>query len=174
MTIEDIQGFEYDWLAIDAGGFVALLSTAGGGFAPESFCEDLNAYDAAIEALLGLPARTRAKCKRELPAEVTNTWRLMAERGVFAFDSDPLGGPYKLVSVPEVPIHIGELPFHIANVAQRIVLARLSFIESDLLSESQLRGAVLLSYPPGERAPGRPRGENAPSPAPRGPQPDPK
>jgi hypothetical protein len=30
----DIQGFEYDWLAVDLDGHVAVFTTAGDGFAP--------------------------------------------------------------------------------------------------------------------------------------------
>src|SRR2546422_533950 len=61
--------------------------------------------------------RTTAKCERELRPDLTNTWKIMAERGIFAFDSDPLGGPYRLIATPQVPIRVDELPGAVAEVA---------------------------------------------------------
>src|SRR5437899_85750 len=36
-SADEILGLEFDWLASDADGHVALFSTAGGGYAPEDF-----------------------------------------------------------------------------------------------------------------------------------------
>src|SRR5215470_2211722 len=97
-TSEEIQGLEYDWLAIDSEGYIALFSTAGGGYAPHAFLQDVEAFDAAIASIISQPACTTTACSRELPTGLTNTWKLMAERGIFAFDSDPVGGPYRLIA----------------------------------------------------------------------------
>jgi hypothetical protein len=45
---EEIQGFEFDWLASDVGGFVALFSTAGAGDVPNAFLQDTGAHEKAI------------------------------------------------------------------------------------------------------------------------------
>ena len=60
-SADEIQGFEFDWLATDVDGHVALFSTAGGGFAPEAFLLDTDAHNAAIKALLASPPRTKAR-----------------------------------------------------------------------------------------------------------------
>lgn len=52
---------------------------------------------------------------------------MMAERGVFAFDSDPEGGPYVLEASPIVPIQLDELPPIASEVARRLVFPRLRF-----------------------------------------------
>ena len=125
----DIQGFEYDWLACDAEGHVGFFSTAGAGYAPPELIEDTGAYDAAIEAIFAMPPSTRARFAPVVGAGCINTWQLMAERGVFAYDSDPTGGPYRLVSQPEHPISIDSLPIAVAAVVRRVVLGTLRFAE---------------------------------------------
>lgn len=92
-TSAEVVGFEHDWLAVDGEGNVGFFSTAGGGYAPIEFLADTEAHDAAIAAILSHPPSTIARYAPELGADHTNTWRLMAERGVYAFDSDSNGGP---------------------------------------------------------------------------------
>src|SRR5262245_52257163 len=48
-SADEILGLEFDWLASDADGHVALFSTAGGGFAPDEFLSDTDAHDRAID-----------------------------------------------------------------------------------------------------------------------------
>lgn len=61
-SAEEILGLEYDWLASDAKGFVALFTTAGGGYAPTEFLKDTDAHDRAIDIILDLPATTHQFC----------------------------------------------------------------------------------------------------------------
>jgi hypothetical protein len=96
-SADDLLGTEYDWLTQDADGHVGLFSTAGGGYVPEKAWRHINAHDAAIAAILALPPSTTARFAPEVGAGLENTWRLVAERGLFAFDSDH-GGPYNLVA----------------------------------------------------------------------------
>jgi hypothetical protein len=139
-TNEDIVGLEYDWLAVDAEGLVGLLSTAGGGYAPKAFLADIDAFDAAIATILSLaPRTTAATCNRELPAGLTNTWKLMAERGLFAFDSDPHGGPYRLIAAPHRPVSLQDLPPMVRGVAERVVLSTVVFRVVREISESDIR-----------------------------------
>jgi hypothetical protein len=136
---EDILGFEFDWLASDADGHVAFFSTAGGGYAPEEFLQDTDVHDAAIDAILASPVRTRARFAPEVHSDAQNTWKLMAERGLFAFDSDAHGGPYRLVAAPESPIRIADLPETIGSIVGRIVLRGLSFVQSREIATRLLR-----------------------------------
>lgn len=62
----------------------------------------------------------------------------VAERGFFAFDSDPNGGLYLLVAAPSSPRLATELSPAVAHVIRRVVFHRLRFaeireIQSDLL-----------------------------------------
>lgn len=116
----DIQGLEYDWLGSDDSGCVALFSTAGAGYAPQAFLRDTDAHDKAIQAALALPATTEAKFAPELGPGLINTWRLVAERGLYAYDCDPDGGPYRLVAAPAVPVRVDTLPPDVASVATAV------------------------------------------------------
>ena len=110
-TAEEIRGFEYDWLAVDEAGHVALFSTAGGGYAPPEFLQDTAAHDEAIAVVMALPATTPSRFGPEVkPPGLENTWKRAAERGLYAFDSDSLGGPYRLVASPYTPTFVWELP----------------------------------------------------------------
>lgn len=121
-SAEEIQGLELDWLGSDADGHVALFSTAGAGFAPAEFLRDTDAHDEAIGVVLALPASTAAKFAPAVAPGLTNTWKLVAERGLYAFDCDPNGGPYRLVAAPVVPIRVDALPSTAAGVVARIRL----------------------------------------------------
>ncbi len=134
----DLLGFEYDWLCCDLHGHVALFSTAGSGFAPAPFLHDTDAHDDAIETTIALPASTEAKFAPRLPDGLINTWKLVAERGLFAFDSEPTGGPYHVVAAPEVPVQIGDLPPGVSRVASRIMLT-VDFEATTEVTENQLR-----------------------------------
>jgi len=126
MTL-DIRGIEYDWLACDEHGHVALLSTAGGGRAPRLVIEDTSAQDAAIELLLAERKLCAPRFAPDLDETFVNTWKLMAMRGIFAFDSDAHGGPYRLVAAPTEPRLALQLPYLVRRVASRIVIPRTEF-----------------------------------------------
>lgn len=133
----DILGLEYDWLGSDGNGCVALFSTAGAGYAPKAFLRDTDAHDVAIQAILALPATTEAKFAPDLAPGLINTWRLVAERGLYAYDCDPNGGPYRLVAAPAVPARVDSLPPAVANIAVRCSLRfeSLNIVTDEVLTE---------------------------------------
>ena len=138
---QDILGFEYDWLACDGNGHVAMFSTAGGGYAPAEFLADTDAHSVAIDAILALPPTTAVRFAPELPDGYPNTWLLMAERGVFAFDSDTQGRPYRLVAAPENAIDVSSLPQPIGVVIRCLLYPDLRFGDiSSVSAESLGRG----------------------------------
>ena len=137
-ALADVSGLEADWLACDADGHVALFSTAGSGYAPPEFLKDIEAHDTAIETIESLPASTRAAFFPELKPHLKNSWRLAAERGLFAFDSDPSGGPYKLVAAPVEPAHLSDFPEHIASLIERIRFRTIRFADHKLLTNAQI------------------------------------
>ncbi|AKV04452.1 hypothetical protein AKJ09_11115 [Labilithrix luteola] len=126
-TRKDIQGVEYDWLAVDSEGVVGILSTAGGGLVPDAVLQNIDAFEPAIDTVLALPACTSADCTKELSADLTNTWRLVAERGLFAFDSDYCGGPYERIATPHNPVMLEDLPESVREVVRKVVLRNVRF-----------------------------------------------
>jgi hypothetical protein len=135
----DVLGFEFDWLCSDAKGHVALFSTAGGAYAPEKVLQDADAQDAAIAVILALPASTAARLSPGLPSSYQNTWRLAAERGLFAYDADFHCGPYRLVAAPLVPIHVAELPRIACAAAAVIEISSATFLDLPVISADLLR-----------------------------------
>ncbi len=135
----DILGYEFDWLARDADDYVALFSTAGGGYAPEEFLRDTDAHQAAIDAILALPASTRVRFAPVLTSEHQNTWFLVAERGLFAFDADPNGGPYQLIAAPDRPVRATALPASVTGVLRELQFQLIRFDTIGTLSDDSLR-----------------------------------
>jgi hypothetical protein len=137
----DVHGLEYDWIACDVDGLVALFSTAGGGYLPLAFLQDTDAHERAIEDILDGPATTIATFAPALSPSLKNIWRSAAEHGLFAFDSDVNGGPYKVVAVPAVPRRLDSLSVDVIRVATRIRI-RASFAGESLLTEDRIREAA--------------------------------
>ncbi|MCL2779781.1 MAG: hypothetical protein FWD73_17450 [Polyangiaceae bacterium] len=136
-SAEQIRGIEYDWLGSDENGQVGLFSTAGAGYAPTEFLRDTDAHDAAIDAILGVRASTTAKFAPSLAPNLVNTWKLVAERGLYAFDCNPNGGSYRLIALPVVPIRIDALPTTVARVVSKIRL-RFRFDTQTVISYDML------------------------------------
>ena len=90
--MDEIVGVEFDWLCCDGHGRVALLTTAGGGHVSLFAASRWEAYSKAIEALMAMPVRGRAVQAPLLPAGYPNLWLVLAERGLYAYDSDLGGG----------------------------------------------------------------------------------
>ncbi len=134
----EIVGLEFDWLACDADGHVGFFSTAGGGCAPEAFLRDTDAFDAAIEAILAGPASTLARFAPDLAAGLENTWLSAAGRGLFAFDADAHGGPYRLVAAPAAPVHVDQLPAAAREVVRRLHFRQIHFSSCFELSKDDL------------------------------------
>jgi hypothetical protein len=138
-SLVDLRGFEYDWLACDGSGHVALFSTAGGGYAPDELRGDTRAFENAIAAILAAPATTTVRFAPRVAAGHTNTWQLVAERGLFAYDSDPEGGPYRLVAAPDRAAPLAELSQQVVEVVRRIFFPSLRFADLQVLGEQALR-----------------------------------
>lgn len=121
------EGFEFDWLAIDRNGFVAIFSTAGSGLVPPGFAPAL--HDAAIDSLAAGEATSGVLCAPLLAADRRNLWRELAERGLFGFDAAPTGGPFRRVAIPSQPALVEALLPSVVAVAT--VLREVSFGQSE-------------------------------------------
>jgi hypothetical protein len=138
-TPTDILGTEYDWLATDEDGHVAMFSTAGGGFAPATFLRDTDAHDAAIRALIAVPPSSELALSTGLTPRVDDMWDELAKRGVYAYDSSYSGGPYELIAAPATPVNVDELPKEIAAIAKRIRIPGIRFGSVTTLHCGELR-----------------------------------
>jgi hypothetical protein len=138
-TALDIEGFEYDWLGTDGDDHVALFSTAGAGYAPPGFLRDTDAHHAAIKAILALPTTTTPRIAPTYGPNVVNTWRLVAERGLYAYDCSPNGGPYRLLAAPVAPVRSSALPASIAEVVNSVTYPAIRFATLDTITDELLK-----------------------------------
>lgn len=138
-TLEDIDGFEYDWLACDKSGQVGLFSTAGTGYAPEVFLADTEVYDKAIDEILKLPVTTSAKTFPKIKEDLENRWKQASKRGFYGYDTDFNSGDYSLVSIPKNPIFIEELPVEIAEVVKQFRFEDVLFDSTDCFTKLDIK-----------------------------------
>lgn len=137
ITADDIWGSEHDWIGIDEDGHVAMFSTAGGGYASASYLRDPEAHERAIASLLELPViATPVGTPLKYPFDV---WERVVERGLYVFDSDPTGLPYKRIGVPSAPIHVSQLS--LLDDLKGAVLRGLRFAVTDTLTQEMLVAA---------------------------------
>ena len=121
-TLKDIQGFEHDWLAQDADGRLALFTTAGGGWAPQQYLDNIASTEAAIRSVLSTLPTTNPKFAPILADDLPNDWVAFASRGFYCFDSDIDGSPYHLVAAPLVSRAVDGLPADVQRVLAKVVL----------------------------------------------------
>ncbi|SMF41360.1 hypothetical protein [Pseudobacteriovorax antillogorgiicola] len=138
-TPDEILGFEYDWLACDEIGNIALFSTAGGGFAPAAFLEDTDKYDEMIDRLKSQSVTSSAAFAPKLSDGLPNIWKELAERGIYSFDSDEDGGPYRLIGVPDKPIKLDKLAGDIAESIKPIRFGKLRFDKVNSITIADFR-----------------------------------
>ena len=86
-----------------------------------------------------MPESTRARFAPVLTSEHQNTWSLVAERGLFAFDADPNGGPYQLIAAPDRPVLATALPATVTGVLSELQFQHIRFDTIGTLSEASLR-----------------------------------
>jgi len=127
------EGLEFDWLAVDGRGFVAIFSTAGSGLVPHGFEPAL--HDAAIDALAAVEATSAVVCAPVVATGLRNLWRELAERGPYGFDAAPTGGPFRRVAIPSRPARVEALPSVVAAVAA--VLPEVSFEQAESVGRSE-------------------------------------
>lgn len=80
---EELEGREFDWFAIDSEGNIGLFSTAGEGFIPGLVMRAYSEHD-KISEQLGSPNWGSSE-----------VWSDYSELGLYAYDWNLHGGPYK-------------------------------------------------------------------------------
>ncbi|MCE9580722.1 MAG: hypothetical protein K8W52_46810 [Deltaproteobacteria bacterium] len=139
VTAEDIRGTEHDWLAVDRDGHVALFSTAGGSAAPPAYLRDIEGYEVAIAAILALPGPTGVAAQP--PGSWDNTWREVADRGLFAYDGEFNRGAYRLLERPALAVAMAARPPAIAAVCARVRFAHLTFAATVAITDEDVARA---------------------------------
>ncbi len=102
--VHAFSGLEFDWLACDSDGFVALFSTAGFGPVPEELPAMVDAVDAVLDRMRALPL-TGDEHGTADPDE----WIAAAQRGFFAFDWAHGHDRYEVEALPTRPVRIDEI-----------------------------------------------------------------
>ena len=119
-----LWGIEWDFLAVDATGSVALLSSAGYGPIPARVLDQRPLVERAVSELEALPPVGAADDRRD-PSNRSGDyadWFTMSERGLFAYDWRVHHGPYTLVSAPTVTLELSALGRTIREAATLLAL----------------------------------------------------
>ncbi len=138
MRESQTRGMEVDWIACDLVDQIALFSTAGFGLAPRVVEDNLELYLDAVHAILARPIVGPAACELELGPGVMNTWKLAAERGVFALDYDSHSDLYAMIAVPSRRITLRDVPAELAEIIARVRFRTLTFEQITRFSDADL------------------------------------
>jgi hypothetical protein len=90
--LQQLQGREFDWFAVDGDQNIAMFATAGEGFIPEEVIRHLSQHESLSD---------------QIPAPHTGTaqvWNDYAAVGLYVFDWNLPGGPYVLRATPSRPM----------------------------------------------------------------------
>ena len=122
----EIEGYEFDWFAVDAEGRVGHFSTAGHGAVPKVVLEHISQTESLTEGLLDLPVIGQAT--GYLAGNITD-WLEMANRGVYSFDWQHSNGAYRLAATPSSELKVGALPEAMQASLRIVKFSRLRFHE---------------------------------------------
>ena len=130
--MNDLRDIDLPWVAVDAGGRLAVFTTAGEGPVPASALRVSTAAEAAV-AQLPIVGGNELLAKYLRPDDFI----AFAERGLYAYDwSDAHRSGsdctrcYELVAKPLRPVSIGELPEGLRFPFEATVIAGASFGQS--------------------------------------------
>jgi hypothetical protein len=141
MNRDEIWGLEYDFLATDAAGAVAFVSTAGQGDVPDEFLADVESYAGAIDLLMATKPSCQVRCSQVVAPDLPNPWAAMGERGLYAYDWSVVSERYECVSVPGRAVLAGSLTPRVREVCLRFRLSELRFAMSPPISLPGRRAA---------------------------------
>ncbi|WP_446743845.1 hypothetical protein [Silvibacterium acidisoli] len=136
---QDQISTDFDWFAVDLSGYIGHFATAGFKNLPASVAssakdlELITTYFRTSAPMIG-PAAISSGIGQFVPGlgikvderRYTQSFRFMAERGLFSFDIETYpqsGTVYFLVAAPTVPVHLRELPDFIQAILCRTVFA---------------------------------------------------
>ena len=116
---DELFGSEWDFLALDRDGCIAFLSSGGFGPIPQVVLNDgMSVEEVVAELRTLLPVIGESLDRRGQNCSGDwSDWFEMSRRGLYAYDSDGHGGPYKQVSAPSVVLRADDLAPEIARAA---------------------------------------------------------
>jgi hypothetical protein len=110
---------EFDWLATDQTGRVALISTAGVGPVPQTIADQPDyPENMQDQLLLLLPVLGVARLADAYPRE----WAAIAERGVWVYDWSHTRRAYLCQVSPSSAVYTDALPEVVRNLASMALL----------------------------------------------------
>ncbi len=124
MEQHNIEGYEFDWYAVDSEGHIGHFATAGFGPIPAkvniaeqfSLQEFFNSLEEVTECELLVGKEESFK-----------DWIYTARRGLFSYDWKHWKGPYLMIARPKKALKLSELPTWAQTVCQKICFKELSF-----------------------------------------------
>jgi hypothetical protein len=129
----DIYGLEFDWLAIDATGAIALCASAGYGEIPLAILRHSTSVESGADVdrrlIAALPVIGGHRVEGHGPGWCEE-WRLLGARGLYVYDWRHWSGPYVRVIVPSAPLHPTRTTPDLLTLLPSIVLPELDFADS--------------------------------------------
>ncbi|MBE1878055.1 hypothetical protein [Myceligenerans pegani] len=118
MDRDNVGGREWDFLALDRAGAIALISSAGYGLIPKLVLNHGRSVETAVAALQVLPVIGESLDRRggDRSGDYSD-WFEASRRGLYTYDWQLLHGPYERVSVPSVMLRASEVDPEIAQAA---------------------------------------------------------
>lgn len=106
-----MQDDEFEFVAVDRAGALAVFSTAGSGLVPRQSDDWFAATTNLMSYILGLPKIGEAKLKvAPYPKGDYSGLYRYSEAGMFAYDWHLIPGPYERLSAPEIQFPWSRLP----------------------------------------------------------------
>jgi hypothetical protein len=125
-------GFEFDWIATDKNGDLAIISTAGFGPIPEVSLIWHDLLSEFPERIFKLPVIGSCRIIGE-PGYCLD-WKNYAERGFYAYDWNDMKECYDLMGLPGMPIRIEDISDKTMADAALAVKLDLLFKESKFIA----------------------------------------
>jgi len=125
---------DYEWYACDASGHVAVFTTAEVGPIPLSILSHRATADTFAGIVETMPSRGSSTLLVSLPDP--RWFRDVASCGFFAYDwhdvyrTSSFSQRYEMLSRPDSPIHVSELPVQLQPLVSRTAFTGLRFADS--------------------------------------------
>jgi len=129
---ETPYGLDLEWFAADNRGNVAGFCNAGFAAVPRSVFSSFELYHRTLDLVTSLAEIGAAQWIGEQPPK-HDTWDTWSKRGLYGFDWNYCLGqpapslPYRLLTQPETPINIHDLPDDIADYLKMTELKTIDF-----------------------------------------------
>ena len=128
-----VTGVEFDWVACDRDGHVALLASAGSGVVSPSVAVDGDDAEDLIGRLAALPETGRAHSKAGLAHDADGQWESLGKRGIFVYDFALGARSYQQIVTPASPTRLDGLPVALRTEVGKVRLAGAEFAVMEVL-----------------------------------------